>query len=46
MDILVKHILELCNSTRLTAQEAKEVLTHLQVLVEIGERVAHGKKDH
>ncbi len=46
MDILVKHILELFNSTRLTAQEAKEVLTHLQVLVEIGERVAHGKKDH
>jgi len=46
MDILVKHVLELFNSTRLTAQEAKEVLTHLQVLAQIGERVAHRKKDH
>src|SRR5690348_16442719 len=40
-DILVTHILELFNSTSLTAQQAKDVLTHLQVLVEIGERVAH-----
>ena len=45
-DILVKHILELFNSTGLTAQQAKDVLTHLQVLVEIGERVAHGKTTH
>jgi hypothetical protein len=45
-DILVKHILELFNSTGLTAQQAKDVLTHLQVLVEIGERVAHGKTMH
>jgi hypothetical protein len=35
-DILVKHILELFNSTGLTAHEAKDVLTHLQVLIEIG----------
>ena len=45
-DILVKHILELFNSTCLTAQQAKDVLMHLQVLVEIGERVAHGKTTH
>ena len=45
-DILVKHILELFNSTGLTAQQAKDILTHLQVLVEIGERVAHGKTMH
>ena len=45
-DILVKHILELFNSTGLTAQQAKDVLTHLQVLVQIGERVAHGKTTH
>lgn len=45
-DILVKHILELFNSLSLTAQEAKDVLTHLHVLVEIGERVAHGKTTH
>jgi hypothetical protein len=32
--------------TRLTAQQAKDVLTHLQVLVEIGERVSHGKTTH
>jgi hypothetical protein len=29
-DILVKHILELFNSTGLTAQQAKDVLAHLQ----------------
>jgi len=45
-DVLVKHILDIFNSTGLTAQEAKDTLTHLQVLIEIGERVAHGKKDH
>jgi hypothetical protein len=45
-DILVKHILDLFNSTGLTAQQAKDILTHLQVLVEIGERVAHGKTTH
>lgn len=45
-DIIVKHILELFNSTGLTAQQAKDVLTHLQVLIEIGERVAHGKTTH
>jgi hypothetical protein len=45
-DILVKHVLDLFNSTRLTAHEARDVLTHLQVLIEIGERVAHGKTDH
>ena len=45
-DILVKHILELFNSTGLTAQQAKDILMHLQVLVEIGERVAHGKTMH
>jgi hypothetical protein len=42
-DILVEHILNIFNSTGLTAQQAKDILTHLQVLVEIGERVAHGK---
>lgn len=45
-DIIVKHILDVFNSTGLTAQQAKDVLTHLQVLVEIGERVAHGKTTH
>jgi hypothetical protein len=45
-DVLITHILEIFNSTGLTAQQAKDVLAHLQVLVEIGERVAHGKKDH
>jgi hypothetical protein len=44
-DILVKHILELFNSPGLTAQQAKDVLTHLQALVEIGERVAHGRRN-
>jgi hypothetical protein len=29
-DILVKHILDVFNSTGLTAQQAKDVLTHLQ----------------
>jgi hypothetical protein len=32
------------NSTDLTAQQGKDVLAHLQVLAEIGERVAHGKR--
>lgn len=45
-DVLVSHILEIFNSTCLTAQQAKDVLAHLQVLVEIGERVAHGKTTH
>lgn len=45
-DVLVKHILDIFNSTGLTAQEAKDVLIHLQVLAEIGERVAYGKRDH
>ena len=45
-DIIVKHILDVFNSTGLTAQQAKDVLTHLQVLIEIGERVAHGKATH
>ncbi|WP_447986379.1 hypothetical protein [Nitrospira sp. Nam74] len=45
-DILVKHILKLFHSTGLTAQQAKDVLVHLQVLIEIGERVAHGKTTH
>jgi len=45
-DVLVKHILDVFNSSGLTSQEAKDVLTHLQVLIEIGERVAHGKQDH
>ena len=45
-DVLVSHILEIFNSTGLTAQQAKDVLAHLQVLVEIGERVAHGKRSH
>ena len=45
-DVLIKHILDIFNSTGLTAQEAKDTLTHLQVLIEIGERVAHGRKDH
>jgi hypothetical protein len=42
-DVLVTHILEIFNATGLTAQQAKDVLTHLQVLVEIGERVAQAK---
>ena len=45
-DIPVKHISELFNATGLTAQQAKDVLTHLQVLVEIVERVGHGKTTH
>jgi hypothetical protein len=45
-DVLVSHILEVFNSTGLTAQQAKDVLAHLQVLIEIGERVAHGKTTH
>jgi hypothetical protein len=45
-DVLVTHILEVFNSTSLTAQQVKDVLTHLQVLVEIGERVAQGKRSH
>jgi hypothetical protein len=45
-DVLISHILEVFNSTSLTAQQAKDVLAHLQVLVEIGERVAHGKTTH
>jgi hypothetical protein len=39
-DILITHVLNVFNSTGLTAQQAREVLEHLQVLVEIGERVA------
>lgn len=45
-DVVISHILEIFNSTGLTAQQAKDVLAHLQVLVEIGERVAHGKTTH
>ena len=45
-DVLVRHILDIFNSTGLTAQQAKDVLTHLQVLIEIGERVAHGHRSH
>jgi hypothetical protein len=45
-DVLLNHILEIFNSTGLTAQQAKDVLAHLQVLVEIGERVAHGHSSH
>lgn len=45
-DVLIRHILDVFNSTGLTAQQAKDVLAHLQVLVEIGERVAHGKTTH
>jgi hypothetical protein len=45
-DIIVKHILDIFNSTGLTAQQAKDVFIHLQVLIEIGERVAHGKMTH
>ena len=45
-DVLITHILEIFNSSGMTSQQAKDVLAHLQVLVEIGERVAHGKKVH
>ncbi|WP_447983833.1 hypothetical protein [Nitrospira sp. Nam74] len=45
-DVLVRHILEIFNSTGLTAQQAKDMLAHLQVLVEIGERVAQGQRSH
>ena len=45
-NVVVSHILEVFNSTGLTAQQAKDVLAHLQVLVEIGERVARGKTSH
>jgi hypothetical protein len=45
-DVLITHILEIFNSSGMTAQQAKDVLAHLQILVEIGERVAHGKKVH
>src|SRR5689334_20591914 len=40
-DILITHVLNVFNSTGLTAQQAREVLEHLQVLVEIGDRVAN-----
>ncbi|MEP6601788.1 MAG: hypothetical protein ABJB49_08230, partial [Nitrospirota bacterium] len=43
-DVLVRHILEIFNATDLTAQQAKDVLAHLHVLVEIGERVAQGQR--
>jgi hypothetical protein len=45
-DVLVSHILEIFNSTGLTAQQAKDLLVHLQVLIEIGKRIAHGKTTH
>src|SRR5690242_20663710 len=45
-DVLVRHVLEIFNSTGLTAQQAKDVLAHLQVLIEIGERVVHGNTTH
>ena len=45
-DVLVSHILEIFNGAGLTAQQAKDVLAHLQVLVETGERVAHGQRSH
>ena len=45
-DVIVSHILEVFNSTGLTAQQAKDVLTHLQVLVEIGQRVGQGHRSH
>jgi hypothetical protein len=40
-DLLITHVVNVFNSTALTAQQALEVLEHLQVLVEIGERVAN-----
>ena len=40
-DILITHVLNMFNSTGLAAQQAREVLAHLQVFVEIGERVAN-----
>lgn len=45
-DILIQHILTLFNATGLTAQQAKDLLTHLQILVELGERAAHGGTTH
>lgn len=45
-DVVISHVLDVFNSTGLTAQQAKYVLAHLQVLVEIGERVAHAKTTH
>jgi hypothetical protein len=45
-DVPIRHVLDVFNSIGLTAQQAKDVLAHLQVLVEIGERVAHGKMTH
>jgi hypothetical protein len=35
-DLLIRLILDVFNSTNLTAQQGKDVFTHLQVLVEIG----------
>jgi hypothetical protein len=45
-DVVVSHILEVFNSTGLTAQEAKDVLAHLQILVEIGQRIGQGQRSH
>jgi hypothetical protein len=35
-EVLISHILDVFNATGLTAQQAKDVLAHLQVLVVIG----------
>ncbi len=35
-DILVKHILDVFNATSLTAQQAKDILAHLQILIKLG----------
>jgi hypothetical protein len=45
-DVRIRHGLDVFNSTGLTAQQAKGVLTHRQALVEICERVAHAKTTH
>jgi hypothetical protein len=45
-DILIKHILKVFNSSGLEAQQANDILVHLQILIEICERVAHGKTTH
>jgi hypothetical protein len=39
-NILIKHVLDVFNASGLTADQAKDLLRHLEVLVELGQRVA------
>ena len=39
-NILIKHVLDVLNASGLTADQAKDLLRHLEILVELGQRVA------